>query len=495
MSDKKIEEFLESAHLKTDAVKADSRIIQEGDVFVAIKGTTQDGHDHIREAIRKGAGTIVCEHIPEGLAGQGKDCRGSIHRTQNRFIVVDDTRKALGSIAKRVFNDPSKKMKVYGVTGTNGKTTTAFLIRNALNAAGIRSGLVSTVFTVTENDTRSRSAMTTPDALTLNRLLSDMSANKKEAAVIEISSHALAQERVYGLGLDSAIFCNISPEHLDFHTNMDVYLKDKSRIFGLLKPGGAGVINADDPVVSGITASADIPFLVSFGISHSADVRGENIRSMPGGTEFDINTCDHGRFHIKTGLIGIHNVYNMLGATASLLFSGISINSVKRGLEDVLPIPGRLESIQSRAPFRVFVDYAHTPNALENVLKCLRDLTEGRLICVFGCGGDRDWTKRPVMGQIAANICDHVILTSDNPRKEDPEEILSQIEKGVLGKNNYSIITVREQAIHKSLEMAAEGDVVIIAGKGHEDYQIIGEDVIHFDDKEVARLLLNAKGY
>ncbi len=485
MSDKKITEFLGSACLRTAAVKADSRAVQEGDVFVAIQGTVRDGHDYIRDAMQKGAGTIVCEHIPEGLAGQGK----------GRFVVVDDTRKTLGAVAKKIFNDPSNGMKVYGVTGTNGKTTTVFLIRNVLKAAGVSSGLVSTVFTVTKNNTYSRSEMTTPDTLTLNRLLSDMSAGKKEAAVIEISSHALSQGRVCGIGLDSAIFCNISPEHLDFHKNMDVYLRDKSRIFGLLKPGGTGVVNADDPMVSGITGSADIPFLVSFGIRHSADIKGENIRSVPGGTEFDINTRGQGKFHIKTGLIGVHNVYNMLGATACLLYGGISVNSIKKGMENALPVPGRLEAIQSMAPFRVFVDYAHTPDALEHVLRCLRDLTEGRLICVFGCGGDRDRTKRPVMGQIAANICDHVILTSDNPRNENPEEILYQIEKGMLGKTNYSIISLREEAIHRSLEMAAKGDIVIIAGKGHEDYQIIGEDVIHFDDREVARCVLGERGY
>ncbi|MCK4852327.1 MAG: UDP-N-acetylmuramyl-tripeptide synthetase, partial [Candidatus Omnitrophica bacterium] len=276
---------------------------------------------------------------------------------------------------------------------------------------------------------------------------------------------------------------------------MDAYLREKSRIFGFLKPGGAGVINADDPMLVGLAGTLDVPRLVTFGIKHEADVRAENIRLLPESTDFDVNAGDHGRFHVRARLPGLHNVYNMTAAAACLICGGIAVPDIKKGLENASSVPGRLEKIESRAPFKVFVDYAHTPDALENVLKCLRGFTKNRLICVFGCGGDRDKAKRPLMGRIAAGISDHVILTSDNPRQEDPEEILRQIEKGMPGGTDYSIIILREQAILKSLELAGEGDVVVIAGKGHEDRQILGGKVIPFDDREVAARILDKMGY
>ncbi|MEA3489137.1 MAG: UDP-N-acetylmuramoyl-L-alanyl-D-glutamate--2,6-diaminopimelate ligase [Candidatus Omnitrophota bacterium] len=466
-------------------VKTDSRKIKPGDVFVAIRGTARDGHDYVREAFEKGALISLCEHEVPVLPGE---CRGKV-------VIVEDTRIVLGDIAREVFDDPSSALSVYGVTGTNGKTTTVFLIDAILSGAGRPSGLVSTVFTRTRGETLDRSSMTTPGLMKLNRFLSEMISDGKRAAVVEISSHALDQKRICGIGLDSAVFTNISPEHLDYHKDMKTYLKDKSLIFNNLKKNGTGVLNLDDPMVRGLMDTVDFPDLVTFGLGKDADVRAENIRLSEGGTELDILAGKLGSANVSTRLIGRHNVYNMLAAAAALLNSGLDIENIKEALETFSPVPGRLDAVVSRAPFSVFVDYAHTPNALENVLQCMRPLTSGKLICVFGCGGDRDWTKRPVMGRIACELCDRVILTSDNPRTEEPEEILRQIEKGVLNKNNYSIMKKRSDAIQGSLKTAEKGDIVIIAGKGHEDYQIMGDKVLHFDDKEVAGEMLRGMGY
>ena len=477
--------LLKTASITKENVKTDSREIKTGDIFVAIKGTVHDGHDYIREAFKKGAARVLCEAGPSGLSEEDR----------KKIVVVKDTREALGYIAGHVFGDPSNSLSIYGVTGTNGKTTTVFLMDSVLNSAAIESGLVSTVFTKTSGNVFSRSSMTTPDLMILNRLLSEMIASGKRAAVLEISSHALDQQRVRGIGLDSAVFTNITPEHLDYHKDMATYLKDKSRIFRNLKPAGTAVLNLDDPMVSGLRKTIDFPRLVTFAIEETADVRAENIRLSIDGAEFDLVAGKLGSARVRTGLIGKHNVYNILAATAALLNSGLSIEEIKEGLESAPPVPGRLDAVRTGAPFKVFVDYAHTPNALENVLRCLRPLTSGSLICVFGCGGDRDKTKRPAMGKIAAETCDRVILTSDNPRTEDAIEILSQIEKGVLDKNNYSIIKQREDAIRESLKAAGKGDIVVIAGKGHEDYQVIGKRTIHFDDKEVAVEILKELGY
>ncbi len=479
---REIDTVIETIGFDKGRLKTDSRLVGPGDVFVAIKGTACDGHDFIPEALAKGAVKVVCEQ------------RRTCSEGQEKIIVVPDARKALGEMATRLYGNPSNALKVYGVTGTNGKTTTVFLIDGILNAAGRGSGLVSTVFTKTSGDKVVRSSMTTPDLLSINRLLLEMISHGKKAAVLEISSHALDQERVFGVKLDSAVFTNITPEHLDYHGNMRSYLAAKSKIFKSLKQGGAAVLNADDPMVARLKEKAKVPVLM-FGLGEEADVRGSDIRTFSGSTEFDIEAKDIGKIHVRSRLIGKHNVYNMLAAAAALSASGITIDQIKEGLEKAQPVPGRLDRVETAAPFTVLVDYAHTPNALENVLNCLRSIAEEKLICVFGAGGDRDRTKRPVMGRIATDICDRVILTSDNPRSEDPMDILNEIEKGVKDKTNYSIISNRKDAVKSAIEAAESGDVVVIAGKGHEDCQIVGDSVLHFNDKEVAAEILRGLGY
>jgi UDP-N-acetylmuramoyl-L-alanyl-D-glutamate--2,6-diaminopimelate ligase len=485
MSNADLNKLIDSGFIRGDNLKIDSREVKKGDIFIALKGAARDGHDFIGEALARGAAGIICECDMPGLPEAG----GA------KLIKVENVRTALAQTAKRVFADPSEKLEVYGVTGTNGKTTTIFLIDSILAAAGKNGGLVSTVFTKVSGDSITRSSMTTPDAVTLNRLLSEMVSGGKKAVALEISSHALSQGRTLGIGLDGAVFTNITPEHLDYHGNMENYLRDKTRIFDNLKSGGTGVLNLDDPTLRELKEKLNLPRLISYGTSPEADIRAENIRIGADGSKFDLVMKGGRRVSISSGLIGRHNVYNMMAAAAVLSDSGIKVEDIKKGLESAQAVPGRMDAVRSRAPFKVFVDYAHTPNALESALKCLRSIAGRRLICVFGCGGDRDRTKRPVMGRLASEICDHVIVTSDNPRTEDPEDIIRQIEKGMPDIGKYSIILQRREAIRKALKMADDSDIVIIAGKGHEDYQIIGDKVLHFDDKEAAAEILTELGY
>lgn len=466
-----IDKLLKTVPFTRENIKVDSREVKPGDVFVAIRGHCHDGHNYIPEVLEKGALQVLSEKKILKLSEE----------YYKKVIFVEDTRAALGDMAKHAFGDPSDSLTIYGVTGTNGKTTTVFLIDSILNNAARPSGLVSTVFTKTSKDVLNRSIITTPDVMTLNSILSEMVQNGKREAAIEVSSHALSQKRLWGIGLDSAVFTNITSEHLDYHKDMKTYLKAKSGIFRNLKSNKAiAVLNADDPMVMGLTKAADFPQFVTFGIRSAADIMAKEIRLSAGGTEFDLTGGKFGLIRIRTGFIGQHNVYNMLAAAAALSNSGLSSDQVKNGLENAPAVPGRLDRVHTNAPFQVFIDYAHTPDAIENVLKCLRPFAKRKLICVFGCGGDRDQSKRPLMGKITARICDNVILTDDNPRTEDPEEILKQIEKGMRNKTNYSIINQRRDAIRKALETGKRGDVVIIAGKGHEDYQIIGSRKIPF---------------
>lgn len=465
-------------------VKTDSREIHKDDIFVAVNGTSHDGHDHVREALSLGASMAICDHdMPE----ISKEYPGKV-------IVFEDTRCALACIAKKAFKDPSSRLPVYGVTGTNGKTTTVFLIDSILNTSSIPAGFVSTVFIKVSGERMERASMTTPDVITVNRLLKKMIEDGKSAAVLEISSHALAQKRVWGIGLDSAVFTNITPEHLDYHGNMQRYLEDKARIFRDLKPGGTAVLNIDDPMIEALSKTLRCPRLLTFGLDARADLRAEDIKLSMSGSQFRLSIKGLGSIDINMSLIGKHNVYNALAAAAALVNSGIGLEKIKTGIEASLPVPGRLDPVESAAPFRVFVDYAHTPNALLSVLECLRPLAK-RLICVFGCGGDRDRLKRPLMGEVAARICDRVVLTSDNPRSEVPADILGDIEKGMSNNSNYSIMEQRKGAITEALNDAGEGDIVIIAGKGHEDYQIVKDQVLPFDDKKVAGEVLARLGY
>ncbi len=481
----RIEKLISEISCKTEEIKIDSRRVRKGDIFVAIDGAETDGHLYIPEAVKNGARAIICEHDVDDL---GTEYSGKIFK-------VPDSRLALGEIARKVFKDPSGELKVFAVTGTNGKTTTVFLIRNILENAGIKSGFVSTVHIVSSDDGVEKATMTTPGIMILNRLMRKMISSGKKAAVIEVSSHALHQERIAGLKFDSAVFLNITPEHLDYHGTMDSYLEAKLKIFDHLKNGGRSVVNADEVFIKKSIDKMCKSGITSFGIENKADMKAEDILIDHDGVKFTVNIRGEEKICIRSGLMGKHNVYNILAAIAACANSGIETQKIIDGIEGVRSVPGRLERVDHAGPFEVLIDYAHTPDALKNILVCLKSLVKRKLICIFGCGGDRDKEKRPVMGRIAAEICDHVVLTSDNPRSEKPEEILSQIENGVNGKDNYSIIPLRRDAIFEGLKKAQGGDIVVIAGKGHEDYQIIGDEVIHFDDREVALEVLEKMGY
>ncbi|MBD3379280.1 MAG: UDP-N-acetylmuramoyl-L-alanyl-D-glutamate--2,6-diaminopimelate ligase [Candidatus Omnitrophica bacterium] len=466
-----------------ETLKTDSRRISKGDVFIALRGVKRDGHDHIAEALGKGARAVICEQCPPGFPDA----------LRSSLTVVRDTRETAAELASAFHGDPSSRLRTYGVTGTNGKTSTVFILESVLELLNRETGFVSTVHSKTGRDKLKPSVMTTPDAFKVYSLLSEMVSNGLTDAVIEISSHALSQKRVWGIGLDCAVFTNITPEHLDYHGDMDSYFRDKSLIFEQLKPGGTAVLNADDPKVRTLIARTG-PATVTFAMEEPADMRAENLRASAYGNEFDLVWRGRARSRVRSGLIGRHNVYNLLGAAAALMCTGYGFDEVSSGLEKAGAAPGRLEAVgNSELPFRVFVDYAHTADALANALCALKPLVKNKLICVFGCGGDRDRSKRPVMGRVASDLCDMVIITNDNPRTEDPGRIINDIEKG-MSADTYSVTPDRREAISQALRSAGEGDVILIAGKGHEDYQIRGEVKVRFDDREEVRTALKGLG-
>ncbi|MBF0216525.1 MAG: UDP-N-acetylmuramoyl-L-alanyl-D-glutamate--2,6-diaminopimelate ligase [Candidatus Omnitrophica bacterium] len=477
---KNIDELLEKVSYDANRIKIDSRGVNKGDIFIALKGTAIDGRLFVDDAIKAGAERVIAERGPGGVTAQ------------ERIIEVDNAQQAFTYVNKRIFEKRASSLSIFGITGTNGKTTTVFMIYDILRRSGIDCGLLGTVCNITGKGKISPSALTTPGGDELNRYLQEISANGCKYTAMELSSHALEQGRASGISVRSAVFTNITPEHLDYHHNMKEYLKSKSKIFELVADGGHTAINIDDAMIATLKQDKRIKGLVTFSIENEADVTARDIKLSRDGSEFLISSRDFGEIDIRTDLVGRHNVYNSLSAASALLYSGIPPLVIKKGLESGIKVPGRLEKIRSGKDFDVYVDYAHTPNALLNVLECLKGFASGQLICVFGCGGNRDKEKRPVMGKIATDIADRVIVTDDNPRREKSDDIVKDIEKGICGKDNYCIIRPREEAIAHAVRTAAPGDVIIIAGKGHEDYQIIGDTKFDFSDIEtVNRLLQN----
>ncbi|MDP2928465.1 MAG: UDP-N-acetylmuramoyl-L-alanyl-D-glutamate--2,6-diaminopimelate ligase, partial [Candidatus Omnitrophota bacterium] len=385
--------------------------------------------------------------------------------------------------------NPSKKLKIVGVTGTNGKTTITYIIENILKAAKRPAGVIGTInYRIGQRRMPARN--TTPGPFELQALLGKMLKRGVEDVVMEVSSHSLDQGRVDHLLFDVGIFTNITKEHLDYHKTIDKYFDAKARLFHKLKKNGVAVLNNDDSMVAGLKRRIKSD-LITYGLNHKSDVMAHNIRLSVDSSIFTIKTFK-GSFEVKTKLIGKHNVSNILASAAAAIALRIPLNIIKRGIESLGAVPGRLEIIDAGQPFKVFVDYAHTEDALYNVLSLLREIVPDRkIITVFGCGGNRDSLKRPLMGAVACKFSDRVILTSDNPRFEDPFVIIAQIESGIKGEFlNYDIVEERQDAIHRALKLARQGDVVVIAGKGHEKYQIIKDRMIPFDDCHVARSAL-----
>lgn len=468
-------------------IQADSRQLKRGDLFLCLRGHTVDGHDFIDEALRKGASALVTERSVAADVPQ---------------IIVKNSREAMAVFADHAYGYPSHEMKVIGITGTNGKTTTSYLIDKILSDRGHRTGLMGTI-QMKIGDRLYEVKNTTPDALDLQRNFRAMRAAAADYCVMEVSSHALAMGRVKGVRFRTAVFTNLTQDHLDYHKTMEAYRDAKTLLFSRLGNTYAAaaderrfaVINRDDPAAEAMIA-ASAAHVVTYGLDAAADVRASDIQVHAGGTRFVVQSFA-GDAEVSLQLVGKFSVYNALAALAAALCEGVPLHEAARSLEQVTGVAGRFEPVHEGQPFLVIVDYSHTPDSLENVLATISEFAEGHIYCVFGCGGDRDRTKRPIMGRIAAAYSDYVIVTSDNPRSEDPERILLDIETGIsqegLPQHRYEKIVDRRQAIQKAVAMARPGDVVLIAGKGHETYQEIGGTRIEFDDRLVAKAAIRSR--
>ena len=465
---------------RISGLSSNSRRVKKNSIFVAIRGAKEDGSKFINEAVERGAKFVVC------------DSKAKVNRLKSAaFIKVKDTRLALAELAVRFYRNPSRKVKVIGITGTNGKTTITYLLEAILKEAKISSGVIGTINYRFKNKVI-LAKNTTPGPLELQSILARMEKEKIKYAVMEVSSHALDQERVSQVRFHSAVFTNLTQDHLDYHKTLEGYFKAKLKLFKTLGPGAFAVINNDDKYAARIKKITRAK-IITYGIDDQADIAAGNIKFDVKHTEFDLLFCGR-KIKFRINLIGRHNVYNALAGIAWALKAGIGLKAIKSALEKFAFVPGRLEQIHSKKGFCVFVDYAHTDDALKNVLTALRQLSPGKIITLFGCGGERDRLKRPKMGRVASVLSDFAVITSDNPRSEDPAAIIRDIRKGIKN-NNYCVIPDRKKAIRKSLSLAGRGDIVLLAGKGHENYQVLKNRTICFDDRKEVRRCLKSLNY
>jgi len=452
------------------ALAYDNRRVLPGSVFFCVRGFTRDGHDFARDAIARGAAALVVDH-PLGLAVPE--------------VVVADVRAAMAPAAARLHGDPTASLRTIGVTGTNGKTTTAYVVRALLQAAGLQTGLLGTVTSVIGGEERAV-VRTTPEAVDLQETFAAMRAGGDTHCVMEVSSHALQLGRADAIHWAAAIFTNLTQDHLDFHPTMEDYFAAKRKLFEAGPQ--VAVINVDDAY--GARLAAEFPSATTIAIdSPQADLRATGVR-----TDFSGSTFRAGDLELRSPLPGRFNVLNVLGAVVAVRALGVDDDTIAAALPAAGRVPGRFEPVDEGQEFAVLVDYAHTPDSLENVLAAARPLTEGRLLCVFGCGGDRDRGKRPQMGEISARLADHTIVTSDNPRSEDPGAIVDEILTGIADRSTTEAIVDRHAAIERAVQLGRLGDVVVIAGKGHEQGQEFeGGRKLPFDDVTVAREALRAR--
>ena len=455
----------------------DSRSVKAGDVFVALRGQHADGTSFARQALQRGAVAIVSEqpappdvHVP--------------------WAIVGDARVALAELAATFYRHPSREMRVIGITGTNGKTTTAYLVASIFDAAGVRCGILGTV-AYRIGDEQREATRTTPEAPDVQALLREMVERGCGACAMEVSSHALSLHRVDAISFAAGVFTNLTRDHLDFHADMDEYFRAKRRLFEMLPHEAPSLLNVDDPRGSALVEAGGHP--VTYGINRSADITPGPLSFSLKGLTFDIRT-PRGAVHVESTLVGRPNVYNILAAVATATALDVPFDAIERGLQRLEGVPGRFQMVSTpRDEVTVVVDYAHTDDALRNLLETARPLATGRLITVFGCGGDRDRTKRPLMGAVAGRLSDAIVITSDNPRSEDPQRIIEEIRRGITPdtrrdkEQQLLAIVDRRAAIAKAVELAGAGDLVLIAGKGHEKYQVIGDRTLPFDDVAVAR--------
>jgi UDP-N-acetylmuramoyl-L-alanyl-D-glutamate--2,6-diaminopimelate ligase len=451
--------------VEVSALAYRSSSVTPGTLFFCVRGFTSDGHDFAPDAVERGAVALVCER-PLGLGVPE--------------VIVPDARAAMPRVAARFYGEPTRELRVVGVTGTNGKTTTAFLVRALLEAAGIQTGLLGTVKSVV-GGVEEPVERTTPEAIDLQATFRRMLDSGDRACAIEVSSHALELGRAEGIEFACRVFTNLTQDHLDFHETMEAYYLAKRKLFE--EPGAPSVVNVDDEYGRRLAGEIESP--VTYAIDREADYRAQDVRFDPAGSSFTCATPD-GPLEIETRLPGLFNVQNVLAAIAAVRQLGVEPEAIRRGLAEADRVPGRFEPVDEGQAFTVLVDYAHTPEALENVLRAAREITSGRLHVVFGAGGDRDRAKRPLMGAAASRLADRVIVTSDNPRSEDPEAIVDEVLGGTSGDAEREVD--RRRAIARAVDTAAPGDVVVIAGKGHEQGQEFeGGRKEPFDDVTVAR--------
>lgn len=489
-----VEKVLGSADVEIKDVTADSRKVVEGGLFICLSGAHVDGHDFVKAAVEKGAAAIV--------ASRDIDVPSSV-----TAVYVKDTRKAMEDMVPFFFDYPTRKMRMIALTGTNGKTTTTHVAAHILHHAGHKTGVIGTIHALI-GDKEIPTHNTTPDVIDLDRILARMAEEKVEYVCMEVSSHSLVLGRVAGCEFDDAVFTNLTEDHLDFHKTMDNYAKAKAILFhmvsakGQTKKGKSAWVNMDDPYAHVMEEGVDdknICALHTYSMIHpEADLYAHDIHFTGKSSSFKV-TYEGKDYDFETRLAGRFNVYNTLGAVGACLSEGVSMETIVEGMRDFKSVPGRFELIDEGQPFTVVVDYAHTPDGLEKILTTAEEITKGRIIVVFGCGGDRDRMKRPIMGRIAARNADIALVTSDNPRTEDPASIVKEVAAGVeeVKKEkpslSYEVIVDRRSAICRAIELAKPGDIVLIAGKGHENYQILKDKTIHFDDREEARKALKLK--
>ena len=461
---------------EVSGVSFDSGSLRAGEVFVAIRGYERDGHQFIKEAAGKGAVCALCEEAP------GADIQ---------YAVVKDTRKALAAVSAAWFGYPAGKMKVIGVTGTNGKTTVTNLIKTAIEkCSGEKAGLIGTNGNMI-GDREIQTELTTPGPYRLQELLALMASEGCKYAVMEVSSHALMQSRVYGIDFEVGVYTNLSPEHLDFHASMEEYAEAKSILF---KNCRKAAINIDDEYAAAMTKNAECSIFTYAVEDVSADLVAKNVKLRSDGVDFSALAIGS-LSRVEIGIPGMFTVYNALAAISASILLGLDYEKAVSAMQTCTGVKGRAEIVYTGTDFTVLIDYAHTPDALRNIIAAMRDSAPGRVVTLFGCGGDRDKKKRPLMGEIAAMYSDYVIVTSDNPRTEDPAAIINEILPGLDDTATpYRVIENRREAIYWALENAKSGDVLILAGKGHETYQIFGKEKRHFDEREVvAEYFMNSK--
>ena len=457
-----------------NGIEHDSRKVKPGNLFVCMEGAHVDGHNFISQAVAKGAIAVLT-------------ARQNFQSDKIPAIIVPDMLKALAVIVPYFYDYPSRNFRVIGVTGTNGKTTTTYMIRSILMAAGYKVGLIGTIQMMI-GDEIFPVKNTTPNVIDLQRTFYEMGEKRVDYVVMEVSSHALSENRIAGIEFDTAVFTNLTQDHLDYHKTIGNYRDAKAKLFDIVsrmgsKPNKNAVINLDDES-SAVMLEHTRCNKITYGIEKISDLRAVDVYVKAAGTTFKV-----GDMNLNLHVTGIFNVYNVLAAVGVATAEKISPDVIKSALENFKSVSGRFEKVFADVPFTIIVDYAHTPDGVKNVLETARQIATNKIITVFGCGGDRDNSKRPIMGKIAAELSDIVIVTSDNPRSEDPASIIKQIEVGIrekIGAKTFESIVDRRSAIFRAIEIARAGDIILILGKGHENYQILKDETIHFDDKEVA---------